>query len=349
MSWFSQNYEKATLGGALVLSLGLVYLGYSHLAATDTDFSSTVQGQGNSDTAVIGADLIPKAIASAQADRSWKQADDGGRTVDLFTGIPLFVASSAPGKALDLIKGDILHEPIPNLWWIKNRLDPGFGDSPSRDPDADGFSNLEEFKGSTDPTNVAEHPPLIAKLMYVRDESLAWVVMPSFESSGSFPFRYVDSKGQTNKTGPEGAAPDSLFFPKEPMANRFKLLGHEVRRILDKKINIERDQTIVRVEDQRPNKKGLVYEIPSPFDRDRANDFQQFDRTAILSLEAIGKQGVEFKVEENTTFSLPSDAAKDDYKVAKVTPESIEVEYTDAAGNKKSVQISKGSLPNLSE
>ena len=349
MSWFSKNYEKAALGGAVVVSLGLIYLGYSHLASTEDDFASTVQGQGNSNTAVTGADLIPKAIASAKADRSWNQADDAGRVVDLFTGIPLFVSSSAPDKALDLVKGDILHPPIPNLWWIDNRLDPGFGDSPARDPDEDGFSNLEEFNGKTDPNDGAKYPPLIAKLMYVRDESLTWVVMPGFGSEGSFPFKYVDSKSQENKTGPVGVAPNSLFFEKGPMANRFKLVGNEVRNVMDKRINIEREQTFVRIEDQRANKKGVIYEIPSPLSQERANDHRQYDRTAILSLEAIGKKGVEFKVEENLTFSLPNDSGKDDYKVTKVTPESIEVEYTDAAGAKKTVQISKGSLPNLSE
>lgn len=349
MSWFSTNYEKAALGGALVAALGLAYLGYSRFSSTEADFTTTVQGQGNSNTAVDGADLIPKAIASAKADRSWKQADDGGRPVDLFTGIPLFVASSAPTKALDLVKGAIVHEPIPNLWWIENRLDPGFGDSPARDPDEDGFSNLEEFVGKTDPNDLSSFPPLIAKLMYVRDESLAWVVMPGYESSGSFPFKYKDGKGQANKMGAEGVAPGSLFFEKGPMAQRYKLLGHEVRRVMNKKINIEVDETIVRIEDQRPNKQGQIYEIPAPLNEQRANEHLQFDRTAVLSLEALGKKGIEFKVEENMEFSLPSDADKKDYKVLRVTPDLIEVEYATATGDKKTVTISKGSLPNLSE
>jgi len=208
---------------------------------------------------------------------------------------------------------------------------------------------LEEFIGKTDPNDATKYPPLIAKLMYVRDESLTWVVMPSFQADSSFPFKYKDSKGQENKTGAEAIAPDGLFFAKGPMAQRFKLLGHEVRRVMNKKINIEVDETIVRIEDQRPNKKGQIYEIPSPLNEQRANEHLQFDRTAVLSLEALGKKGVEFKVEENKTFSLPTDAGKNDYKITKVTPASIEVEYPDPAGNKKTVTISKGSLPNLSE
>ncbi len=118
MSWLTKNYEKAALGGSLVAALGLAYLGYSRFSSIEADFNPTLKGRGNSNTAVNGADLIPKAIASAKADRSWKQTDDAGRPVDLFTGIPLFVAASAPDKALDLVKGAILHDPNPNLWWI---------------------------------------------------------------------------------------------------------------------------------------------------------------------------------------------------------------------------------------
>ena len=68
-----------------------------------------------------------------------------------------------------------------------------------------------------------------------------------------------------------------------------------------------------------------------------------------LELEALGQQGKEFKVEENTTFALPSDGAKKDYLLKTVTPESITVEYTDAAGEKKSVTISKGGLPKMGD
>ena len=107
--------------------------------------------------------------------------------------------------------------------------------------------------------------------------------------------------------------------------------------------------TIVRVEDQRPNKKGTIYEFPSPLSEERMNEHLKYDRTAILTLEALGQQGKEFKVEENTTFALPSDGAKKDYLLKSVTPNSITVEYTDAAGEKKSVTINKGSLPKMAD
>lgn len=350
MSWFSQNYEKAALGGAVAIALGLTYLGWSKFGSVEEEFGAQLKGTGASSAAVKNADLIPKAKSSMLIDREWKQALAGERPVDLFTGIPLFIASSNQGVAIDPIDGDPIHPPIKNTWWIENRLDPGFADSPARDPDQDGFSNKEEYEAHTDPNNPKSVPSLIAKLKYVRDESLKWVLRPTYGDNGSFPFNYFDSKQGVNKTGAaDMIAPGGLFFAKGVMPNRFKLLGSEVRREMNPKTNVEMEITYVRVEDQRPNKKGTVYEYPAPLSEERMNEHAKFDRSAILSLEAVGYAGKEFKVEENTAFSLPPDGPKKDYLAKTVTPESVVVEYTNAAGEKKTVEISKGGMPQIAE
>lgn len=351
MSWFSTNYEKAALGGATAIALGLAYMGWANYGGVETDFGTGLVGGGNNNAAVRDADLIPKALASLKLDRTWVQGLDVDRPVDLFVGIPLFVPSNAQDTTVDLRAKDAtpVHPPIPNTWWLDNNIDPGFADSPIRDPDQDGFSNMDEYVGKTDPNNSKVFPPLIAKLMYLRDESLTWVLRPSFGDAGSFPFKYQDTKGGVNTTGATMVAVNELFFAKGVMLNRFKLIGSEVRMEMNKKINIEKEVTIVRVEDQRANKKGMIYEFPSPLSEERMNEHQKYDRTAVLSLEALGLQGKEFKVEENVTFSLPPDGPKKDYLLKTVTPESLTVEYTGPAGEKKSVIIPKGSLPQMGE
>jgi hypothetical protein len=348
MSWFSKNYEKAALGGTVVVAIGLAYLGWSKFDGVDEAFGVGLKGAGNNNTAVAGAEKIPMAMQSMKLDRTWKQALDGDRPVDLFTGIALFVKSSEPEKPVDLLKDAPIHPPIPNTWWIENRIDPGFADSPQRDPDGDGFSNLEEYETKTDPNASKSFPSLIAKLMYVKDESLGWVIRPGYGSEGKFPFTYEDTKGRKNRVkAGEMAGPGDLFFAAEPMKDRFKLLGSEVRKELNRKINVEMDVTIVRIEDQRPNKKGVVYEVPSPLSEDRKGEHIKSDRTAVLSLEALGFAGKEMKVEENTAFALPPDAPKKDYFLKTVTPESISVEYNDPSGSRRTVEIRKGGLPDM--
>ncbi len=346
MSWFAKNYEKVALGGTVAAALGLAFAGYSKLTGVKQDFAADLSGQGNNNAAVRDADLIAKTQASLKLDRTTSQALDGDRPVDLFTGIPIFISSLAPEKPLDLLKGEPVHPPIPNVWWIENRLDPGFADSANRDPDQDGFSNLEEFNAKTDPNSGKSIPSLIAKLKYLKDNSITWVIRPGYGSEGSFSFNYQDNKGGTNKTGmADMIAPNGLFFAKPPMKDRFKLLGSEVRKQHNNKTNIDMDVTIVRIEDQLPNKKGIVYEIPSPLSEDLKNQHLKYDRTAVFSLEALGLNGKEFQVEENTQFALPPDNPKKEYLAKIVTPESVTIEYTNPAGETKAFEIAKGSLP----
>src|SRR5690606_36077504 len=137
-----------------------------------------------------------------------------GRPVDLFTGIPLFIKRDAPQTAIDLQKDAPVHAPIPNTWWIENRLDPGFADSPQRDPDGDGFTNLEEYNAKTNPNDPTSHPPLLAKLMYQKDESLSWVLRPGFDvGDGAFTFVYKEDGGKQNRaTAASPVNPGDVFF-----------------------------------------------------------------------------------------------------------------------------------------
>ena len=351
MSWFSKNYEKAALGGAVAVAIGITYLGWSKSSSVDEDFGPGAQSGGGTITAVAGSELIPKAQQSMKRDLTWKQALDGDRPVDLFTGIALFVKKSDPEKPVDLLKGEPVHPPIPNTWWLEHRLDPGYADAPDRDPDSDGFTNLEEYKAGTDPNDPKSYPSLIAKLMYQKDESLAWVVRPGYESDGGkFPFTYEDALRRVNRIpAGEDVGPGKLFFKKEPMANRFKLLSSEVVKEMNSKTHTEEDVTYTIIEDQRPNKKGKTYKIPAPLSEQRKNEYVQYDHTAVFSLEALGKNGVEFKVEENTSFALPPDAPKKEYLLKKVTTDSVTLEYTDSKGKNQTLELQKGILPHFDQ
>jgi hypothetical protein len=184
--------------------------------------------------------------------------------------------------------------------------------------------------------------------MFVKDESLAWVIRPGYGSEGKFPFTYEDSKAGKNKvSAAEMVAPGDLFFAKAPMENRFKLLGSETRKELNPKIKVEMEVTIVRIEDQRPNKKGTIYEVPSPLSEERKNEYLQHDRTAVLTLEALGMEGREFKVEENTAFALPPENSNKKYLLKKASPEAILIEYPETDGSRKLIEIKKGQLPNF--
>jgi hypothetical protein len=347
MSWISKNYEKAAVGVAVLATVGLAYAGWNKLNSVEEDFGDVPKGRGPDDPSVQDGDAVTTAKSSFQLVRLWDKAEDQGRPVDLFTGVALFVNKNSPNKPVDLIKGDPVHPPIPNSWWIENRIDPGFGDSPQRDQDEDGFSNLDEFLAGTDPNNASEYPPLITKLTYVGDETVEWLLRPGFEAGdGSFTFTYGEAKGDVRANNRVGAAnpvaPGAVFFEGDPAKGRFKLLGSEKRKVMNEAIRSEVDVTFVRIEDQKPNKKGEVYEIPSSFPQRDGPKHLRHDRTAVLSLEALGLNGQEIKVEENTAFALPPGAPEKPFKVTVVTPEQVSIEFTGPDGKVETHVIAKG-------
>ncbi len=348
MSWISENYEKAAIGVGAVAAIGLAWFGWQKAGSVGEDFLGTPSGAkpSNSDPSVKGSDRVATGISSFQLSREWQKGDDNGRPVDLFTGVPLFVNKNNLNNPVDLVDPDVeaVHPPIPNQWWIDNRIDPGFGDSPQRDADGDGFSNLEEFNAKTDPSDNRDYPPLITKLTYAGDEAIQWVLRPGFpQAGGAFTFEYNDNLRRGEKVGAANPiAPGGLFFEDGPIKERFKFVGSEKRKEMNERLDVEVDVVIVTVEDQKPNKKGMTYEIPSQFRKANAAQFAKYDRTAVLSLEALGLEGQEMKVEEFTSFALPPDAKDKSFKLKDVTPESITVEHTNADGKTETFTILKG-------
>ena len=351
MSWFSSNYDKALLGGGALISVGVLYFGWSQLQASGNDFGGPGPiGGGPANPAVEGAEKIVQASQSMTLDHGWKiHVTPEGREVDLFTGIPLFIKRDSGGRPLDLLDGDPIHPPITNDFWNKYRLDPGFGDSPLRDPDADGFTNLEEFRAGTDPTDVADHPPLIAKLLFVKDESVSWRLKPGFLSQkGEMPVEYKDTKGLSNKAG-AGAPikPGDIFFAVGAAQGRFKYLGSEQIKRMNEAINMQETVTLVKIEDQKPNKAGKVYQIPAPLKNAAIPKHVQHDRSAVMSLKALGESANQMVVEENTFFSLPAGQEAKPYLLKSVSPQKIVVEYPDGQGGRAEIEIPVGGMPRL--
>lgn len=350
MSWFKSNYDKALLGGGALISVVLLYFGWSQSQLSGEEFSDHLMGGGKVNTGVDGAEEIDFAIQSMDLDHGLKQAlTSEGRAVDLLTGIPLFIRRDSGGLAIDLVKSKPVHPPIPNEWWLQYDVDPGFADSPFQDPDADGFTNLEEFREGTHPKDADDHPPLITKLRYVEDKSVAWVLRPGFLSQdGSVPMRFKDGNNMANNAGAANPVkPGQLFFTNGVAQGRFKYLGHVERQQLNPAINVQETVIFARVEDQKANKAGKVYEIPAPLSQAKQGPFIQHDRSAVMKLEALGQGGKPLIIEENTHFSLPGGQKEKPFLLKSVTPEKIVVEYKDADGNTVPVEIPKGALPRL--
>jgi hypothetical protein len=92
------------------------------------------------------------------------------------------------GVLIDIQKPEPkLRPPMTNEFLVKNNLPnidrPNVGDL---DPDQDGFSNLEEFNGNTNPMDPASHPPFTNKLFLARRITNDYIVKLN---NGEAPFQ----------------------------------------------------------------------------------------------------------------------------------------------------------------
>ncbi len=360
-----KNYDKALLGGAFVVAAGIAYLGYSKLSSVEEDFVFSSSGAGKNDASVAGAEHLKQTLGTVATPLQWNQAEvgDSKRPVDLFAGIALFAkkpAGSGTAVPIDLLRGDKVHPPIPNSWWLENGIELDFADSPSRDADKDGYSNLEEFEAKTNPADAKSFPSLINKLVYVKDESVGFFLWfssalgpekyqfkitqlpPAFESANAVQQEAFLSRSDLPVVRTADYIGSGVNIFDEGFAKgRFLLKSVVPKEVTNPKTNLTSTNDFATIEDLSENKKGTTFEIPkTPRSADRPATVR-YDRTAVLNLNAVGEEGKDFKIKENTTFSLPNGKPEKNYLLKTVTRESITVEYKDASGATQTIEIKK--------
>ncbi|MFK7911963.1 MAG: Amuc_1099 family pilus-like system protein [Akkermansiaceae bacterium] len=338
MSWFSENYEKAILGGAAVIAAGLGFLVFK--GGEDPFVVEPVKQ--NNDVSVPGVNRMTKVKQSLAETHIIHQADMDGRKVNLFTGVALYSKKGDAENPVDLLKSNDVHPGISNQWWLKYGIDPGFSDSPERDPDEDGFTNREEHDAETDPTDFKANPNPISKLKLVDVSKSQVHIKPQDFGNNQFMFK-LESKGgamlnRMSQLNPKPIGPGAIIpFERPLMKDRFKFLNVEEKKN-------DRTGAMDRVwlfEDQKPNKKGEVYRFDSRGNlgglRNRARGIM--DSKVKLLLQALKQGGNPFEIEEGTSFSLPFDpkAKEKPYFLKKIDLDSnkAEVEYTDKDGKKQ--------------
>lgn len=114
-----------------------------------------------------GADFSPNPdVVTLQADgsalaerRSWSEREDGASL--LVSRVYLL----KDDRLVDILEaGNELFPGIPNSWIMEHGLDYLDAGLPDADPDADGFTNLEEYAAKTNPRDAASKPALWTKL-----------------------------------------------------------------------------------------------------------------------------------------------------------------------------------------
>jgi hypothetical protein len=115
---------------------------------------------------------LDRAAEKLQQPAQWKF---GGRS-GLFVPEKHFIGSNNLPTTLQTT---VVHPPVPNEWFEQFGLPVEDADALDEDPDGDGFTNLDEWQGHTNPTDKESHPDYLTKL--------------NLESATEEPFRFMFS------------------------------------------------------------------------------------------------------------------------------------------------------------
>ena len=158
MDWIKKNYDQFALAVVSLILLGLSGL----LAITAIGFKEVFAGlqQGarhNNTIAGLPVEELEKDKAELETPTLWAPKKEAG---SLFVSEKYLIQDNKP---VLLLSGTV-HAPVPNDWLIEHNLDITDPDVLNEDPDKDGFTNLDEWKGGTDPNDPKSHPAYITKL-----------------------------------------------------------------------------------------------------------------------------------------------------------------------------------------
>ena len=160
MDKLKAHYDRVLLVAAGVLLLGVALYAAPHVSSLRDDFPvPPARDSGSALEENPGlAQLQTEAMKLQEPSRaSWGNDDSA-----LFVSRVYLLRE---GQLVDILESDTeLCPGIPNTWILKHKLDYTDRNLALADPDNDDFTNMEEFRAGTNPTNADSKPASWSKL-----------------------------------------------------------------------------------------------------------------------------------------------------------------------------------------
>ena len=191
MDWLRANYERATVIAAaafLILCSVFIFLsasGFSEKFAT----LQNVPAQNNK----IPAGKAPEIVEATQQLQAPSQWTSSGRS-GLFVPEKHFIGADGQPATL---QNTFLHPPVPNEWLEEFGLPITEADVLTQDADGDGFTNLDEWQGHTNPTESNSHPPYTFKLKLRSSAQEAFPLIFTSSVGDTYAINSVDKRMPT--------------------------------------------------------------------------------------------------------------------------------------------------------
>lgn len=180
LDWIKAHYDRVTLiAAAILLFISAIAIWWSAIQFGNR-LVTGLQPRAKTASQPAVAVELDRAAEQLEQPAQWKGSTRSG----LFVPERHFIGADGLPATLHNTQ---VHPPVPNEWFEKYGLHVEDADVLDQDPDKDGFTNLDEWQGSTDPTDKNSHPDYLTKLHLV--------------SATEEPFRYVFSSRSGTRFG----------------------------------------------------------------------------------------------------------------------------------------------------
>jgi hypothetical protein len=185
LDWIKAHYDRVTLiAAAILLFISAIAIWWS---AIQFGNRLVTEQQPRAKTASQPAVAVELDRAAEQLEQptQWK----GSMRSGLFVPERHFIGADGQPATLQNTQ---VHPPVPNEWFEKYGLHIEDADVLDQDPDTDGFTNLDEWQGGTDPTDKNSHPDYLTKLHLVTATEEPFPYMFSSRTGNIFGINSID-------------------------------------------------------------------------------------------------------------------------------------------------------------
>ena len=180
LDWIKAHYDRVTLiAAAILLFISAIAIWWSVIQFGNRLVSPQPPRPKAASQPAVAAEL-ERVAEQLEQPVQWRGSARSG----LFVPERHFIG---PDGLPATLQNTQVHPPVPNDWFEKYGLPIEDADVLDQDPDKDGFTNLDEWQGGTDPIDKNSHPDYLTKLHLV--------------TATEEPFPYVFSSRAGNKFG----------------------------------------------------------------------------------------------------------------------------------------------------
>jgi hypothetical protein len=190
LDWIKAHYDRvALIAAGIFLFISAVSIWWSAIQFGNRLVAQSGPPPKNASPPPMTAEL-DRAAERLQHPSQWKSSTRSG----LFVPEKHFIGANGLPATLQNTQ---VHPPVPNDWFEKFGLPIQDADVLEQDPDRDGFANLDEWQGGTDPTNKDSHPDYLAKLHLVSATEEPFPFIFASSVGGTFAINSIDQSQPT--------------------------------------------------------------------------------------------------------------------------------------------------------